>query len=414
MIQASRSSSRKAVISSVLPKVALSEKVAYTAIGAITAIDPVTVTFADDVFTVPRSLSAFSFRDDGALINASFDGTTWSFSPEYALTLTSTGTGLGVSTLRMRSNADLVVTLGGTAKFYTDAAGTEGETDTWTVTSGAMRTIYLRCPLVGGVAQVASMTLSDPRRLVRWGESFDVQGWVSGTNAATIAGDISIFGVSLTHTDVRGLNTISGSVTLLTSLTRLVFLNNAALSGSITGLISLTVLIVESPLSGSIAALTSLIWLQTPSPLSGSIAALTNLIYLRIEDFNTITYSTHTRAAGQIYVLTVPAAGHGWPADNADGLTNSVSQAIIDSAAPTWTSSKVFSLDGEHASMADTTQGGRWGTFDGEQTPSAVATALKTLVKTRLVIVSLNGVTMPGETGDGTGFPVGFGDWWRS
>jgi hypothetical protein len=63
--------------------------------------------------------------------------------------------------------------------------------------------------------------------------------------------------------------------------------------------------------------------------------------------------------------------------------------------------------------MANTTQGGLWGDFSGGDSPSATATALKTLVKTLSVTVSLNGVTQPGASGDGTGFPAGFGDWWR-
>jgi hypothetical protein len=43
-----------------------------------------------------------------------------------------------------------------------------------------------------------------------------------------------------------------------------------------------------------------------------------------------------------------------------------------------------------------------------------VAVALKTLAIDKNVIVSLKGLTMPDESGDGAGFPVGFGNWWRS
>ena len=47
--------------------------------------------------------------------------------------------------------------------------------------------------------------------------------------------------------------------------------------------------------------------------------------------------------------------------------------------------------------------------------PSDLAVALKTVVKTKEVIINLTaaGLTMPTETDDGDGFPEGFGDWWR-
>ena len=64
------------------------------------------------------------------------------------------------------------------------------------------------------------------------------------------------------------------------------------------------------------------------------------------------------------------------------------------------------------ASMADTTIPGRW--FDEDGDPTEVALALKKLVKEKNVTVALKGLTMPDDvSGDGVGFPVGFGDWWR-
>ena len=81
----------------------------------------------------------------------------------------------------------------------------------------------------------------------------------------------------------------------------------------------------------------------------------------------------------------------------------------------TWTNEKqIYLLN--HASMADTTQGGIWGNFSNIENfqPSQVAIDLKTLVKVKNVTVTLNGISMPGATGDGTGFPQNFGTWWRS
>ncbi len=67
-------------------------------------------------------------------------------------------------------------------------------------------------------------------------------------------------------------------------------------------------------------------------------------------------------------------------------------------------------------SQCDTTQGGKWGDYATIPQPSQQAIDLKTIVKTNgiaLIIYRWNCV-MPGETGDGVGFPAGFGNWWRS
>ena len=103
--------------------------------------------------------------------------------------------------------------------------------------------------------------------------------------------------------------------------------------------------------------------------------------------------------------------------NNSGGLT-AEEQAflLIGKANRTWVGSGgVFNLASAAAamaSMADTNIPGRWFSEAGQ--PTEVAVALKTLVKEKGVVVSLKGLTMPGESGDGVGFPTGFGDWWRS
>jgi len=81
----------------------------------------------------------------------------------------------------------------------------------------------------------------------------------------------------------------------------------------------------------------------------------------------------------------------------------------------TWIGEKTIYLPA-HANMADTNQGGIWGDFSDINNfqPSQLAIDLKNLVKVKNVTVTLNGVSMPGATGDGTGFPQNFGTWWRS
>lgn len=52
--------------------------------------------------------------------------------------------------------------------------------------------------------------------------------------------------------------------------------------------------------------------------------------------------------------------------------------------------------------------------FNFSDSVNIILEDLKNLVKVKNVTVTLNGVSMPGATGDGTGFPQNFGTWWRS
>jgi len=88
---------------------------------------------------------------------------------------------------------------------------------------------------------------------------------------------------------------------------------------------------------------------------------------------------------------------------------------LIDFSSAAWSYGRDYCscyIRGECASLADTSQGGIWGDYSGTPAPSALAIALKDLnVKAELTI---QGITIPGATGDGVGFPSGFGNWWRS
>ena len=94
--------------------------------------------------------------------------------------LTSTGDGSGVSTLKMQASANTTLTLIGDANFYTDSGGTTGESKTWTITSGALRTIYLKC------TGTARLIIPEQKLITRWGDS-TADGWTSSTNAASIS-----------------------------------------------------------------------------------------------------------------------------------------------------------------------------------------------------------------------------------
>ncbi len=385
-----------------------------------------------------------------------------------AFTLASTGTGAAVATLQMSSSANQTVKVTGNAKFYSNLLGTLGESTEWKLTTGALRTIYIKNTSGTGNLLIKAQYVTG------FGDISN-NGFNSGINAPSLGGDISKLTTALTVLWIAGNNTLSGSVAALTgltyfrltgsntisgsvaALTSLTYLSNTgtsnAMTGSIAALTSLTYLSLagNTTISGSVAALTSLTYLSVTgtntitgsvalltslgtlnvlgsNTLSGSIANLSSLIllyctgsntltgsnalltlaaYTRVTGSNTISYGTHIWPASTSYFYISAQPGSGWSIAN-------ISQAIIDASAATWAGT-VFNLaDADHSSMADTNQGGIWGDFDGETSPSALATAYKTLMRTKSVVVQLVGIVAPGGSGDGTGFPAGFGDWYRS
>lgn len=119
-------------------------------------------------------------------------------------TLTATGTGAGVTTFRIEVSSDQTIYLDGAARFYTDAAGTLGESITWAVTAGALRTIYLKC-----TTGTANMYITEPLNVIKWGNS-TTDGWTSGTNAAKI--NIEIGELPLTQFNITGNSEITGAL----------------------------------------------------------------------------------------------------------------------------------------------------------------------------------------------------------
>ena len=95
----------------------------------------------------------------------------------------STGDGTGVSTLRMKASEDTTLRLTDNAKFYTDSAGTLGESSTWTITAGALQTIYLKC-----TSGSARLIIPQQRLITEWGNSSGA-GWISSINAAQIVSE---------------------------------------------------------------------------------------------------------------------------------------------------------------------------------------------------------------------------------
>jgi hypothetical protein len=154
---------------------------------------------------------------------------------EATFELLPTGDGTGYAILRMEASETTTLSIrGGDAKFYTDNSGA-GESSTWTITSGAIRSIFVKC--------TSRSLLVFPKQgvITKWGISTSLNGWSSEINAPLIS-SVGFPLRNLTHLHLTGQCEFSGS--LPSGLTYLYLLSsniNWTFSGSLpSGLTSLT------------------------------------------------------------------------------------------------------------------------------------------------------------------------------
>jgi hypothetical protein len=154
---------------------------------------------------------------------------------EATFELLPTGDGTGYAILRMEASETTTLSIrGGDAKFYTDNSGA-GESSTWTITSGAIRSIFVKC--------TSRSLLVFPKQgvITKWGISTSLNGWSSEINAPLIS-SVGFPLRNLTHLHLTGQCEFSGS--LPSGLTYLYLLGtniNWTFSGSLpSGLTSLT------------------------------------------------------------------------------------------------------------------------------------------------------------------------------
>jgi hypothetical protein len=313
---------------------------------------------------------------------------------EWTLTPSGDGTGIGkfIFTAELPTYIQIV---GGDAKFYTDAAATTGETDIFV--PGNYSSIWVKC-------SEASTLLVDKK--------ITLISYTTVANAPSLGGNIG--GQSdLTYIDIPGNNTMSGSVTGM-RLTRLLVYGTNTVSGDITLMTSLQLIGLRgsNTVTGDISSHTLLTSFnaQGSNTITGDIgvnSVINGITYFNLDPGRVADY---TQGAEWSNVLFYVGNTAGYAFTQAE-IINIMIDANNSAVGPT---SKFFAIRGGNPSMADTTQGGIWGDFDGETSPSDFAVAYKAMLKTRGNTVQLNGITTPGESGDGTGFPAGFGDWYRS
>lgn len=230
--------------------------------------------------------------------------------------LTPTGDGTGVSTLSLIVSADQTLTLDGTARFYTDSGGTTGESTTWLVIAGAIRTIYLKVP-----SGTAHLKIPKKSKVIQW------YTWTSGTNAASLSGDISTL-TSLTHINLYGNNTMSGDISKLTFLNYIFARGSNILSGDISGLTLLTYIKVY----GS-------------NTLSGDINPIVNgITYLVLDPCNMVTYTSGATWSNATVTIN-PAVGYGYSSTEIDNI-------LIDMDNSGVFSGKTITLQGSNAARS--------------------------------------------------------------
>ena len=188
---------------------------------------------------------------------------------EATFELLPTGDGTGYAILRMEASETTTLSIrGGDAKFYTDNSGA-GESSTWTITSGAIRSIFVKC--------TSRSLLVFPKQgvITKWGISTSLNGWSSEINAPLIS-SVGFPLRNLTHLHLSGQCEFSGS--LPSGLTYLYLLGtniNWTYSGSLPS--GLTYLYLKG---------TNINWTAFDASGSGNITT-----YYRLLDFVTTAFS---------------------------------------------------------------------------------------------------------------------------
>ena len=102
--------------------------------------------------------------------------------------LTSTGTGDVTAELRFKFAEETIITVDGTGMFYTDAAGTENPSTTWTIPANISSLMYVKVQ-----SGTSNMLIFDSDKMVRWGWTGNVgfKGAGAFTNAPSCTATIT-------------------------------------------------------------------------------------------------------------------------------------------------------------------------------------------------------------------------------
>lgn len=172
----------------------------------------------DDINDYLTHTVKYRLRAKGAVTTSGFSNAVNDIL-EFVFTSTGDGSGLGVFNLEVSENT--VATIDGAGKFYTDLAGTEGESDTWNLTTTGsgfkdnLNRIYIKVP--SGTA-----TLRIKNVVTKWGEALTGgsvldDGWDTycydalSTNCPRVSIDVATM-TRNTSINVFGLNRLTGDL----------------------------------------------------------------------------------------------------------------------------------------------------------------------------------------------------------
>lgn len=277
--------------------------------------------------------------------------------------------GNGVGSLLLESSETTNMLLTDNANFYDDSDGLVAEGKTRDIVFGDMRQFFLKVP----TTETARLVVFNKVYINAVGDSV-LPGWGEVVDAPTISINVAYLSLAIGSLVIHGENTISGDISYLPPM------------------LTYSDIRKDNTLSGNLRL--------TPANLT---------YFVAIGGSNTInTYTAGKVWAADMEQISVTPAG-------GSGLSKvSISNLLIDVDDTTWAADSYIIFPAPNETMADTNQGGLWGDFSGAAAPSDVAIALKSLVVTKGVDVQLRDIVLPGGSGDGTGFPAGFGDWYRA
>lgn len=276
--------------------------------------------------------------------------------------ISAAGNGTGVATFQFTPTGNVVANIiDGNAKFYSDSAGTLNESTSFTFTTSS-KIRYVKC-----TSGSSNMLLFAKNNIT------SIDAWTTTTHAPSFYTIMANLPRSMTALTLNGNNSMAGTpADLPPNLTTLYIGGQNIMSGNV--------------------------WYF---PLT--------MTYVRISASRIADYTADRVWNNSMnYVRFEQSASYGF------SLAEQIS-IIKDLDIPAWAgASRNLYFGANNASLADTNQGGIWGDFSGTAAPSLLAIALKSIVKTKSVTFTATGMAIPGASGDGTGFPAGFGDWWRA
>ena len=392
------------------------------------------------------------------------------------MTLTAGGTGAGVAILNLEASEDTTIALDGEGRFYDDAAGTQNPTTQRTIVAGAMRAFYVKVASGESKLTINDPDLiikwGNPDYENKWA------GWVDGyyndANGPVLSGafdkllnitriSVGLYSAvqpvisyhmarmspTLEEFEFSSLGTSVGDPEFMPRTLKYIYTFCDFTAGgdfanlppimeyfyqmTYMGYVNPTTVGVlgkfglnlinfapngEQNVSGDFANVPEG-WFgfnlgSMLDTCGGDFADLPNSIsQVTYYGIGTISYTGGRTWSNDLNWVKIKPSG-------ADGLSvQEQSDLIIDMSKSAWNRGRdnsYFYIRGTNTvSMADTTQGGIWGDFSGVPAPTALATALKNLnTKINSASILLKDAVVPGITGDGTGFPAGFGNWWRS